>query len=379
MRSIKILEAEMLAQIKITKQLPIVLGVAHTLVLLPKSRVLPKDLLYRDLLVSVLKRRGIRQEEFVSCGAISADTAEGAQIVWAMLDSECCPLVLRAKIKEVVALALAEQPINIALVLYGTELEQKVFSESVIYFLQIHGAGASVPWQKYRFLKKITVTGVVDEYALQGVVALSAGVLMVRYLMSLSADDFIEGVGQCLQSLMVLPYCEIWQYDQSSVVLAYNPDVVILNLDLQAITLKRSALALALMRVVADLALPVGIAVKMPIGVVDGLMLELDEPYDNGECDLRLILEDVAQCESTILLSNNSVLRRLVFGMIECSGVDAVVAAPTWLKGRALECEQDHVPELVLQGSLEGDNMSEELVLLKYLLMAQLQAGSEVG
>ena len=75
----------MLAQLTASSALPKTLNAAHLLVLLPKGKTLPGDVPHRDLLAAVLKRRGIKAEEFADA-PIAANHADGSLIAWAMLD-----------------------------------------------------------------------------------------------------------------------------------------------------------------------------------------------------------------------------------------------------------------------------------------------------
>ena len=54
----------MLAQLTVSPALPKTLNATHLLVLLPKGKTLPRDVLHRDLLMAVLKRRNMKLEEF---------------------------------------------------------------------------------------------------------------------------------------------------------------------------------------------------------------------------------------------------------------------------------------------------------------------------
>jgi len=53
----------MLAQLTLFPSLPKTLSATHLLMLVPKSKVLPKDAPHAELLASVLKRRDMKAEE----------------------------------------------------------------------------------------------------------------------------------------------------------------------------------------------------------------------------------------------------------------------------------------------------------------------------
>ena len=100
----------MLAQLTTSTSLPKTLNAAHVLVLLPKSKTLPSDVLHRELLGAVLKRRGIKAEDFAAA-PLAANASDGSLIAWAMLDFSNANFALQTQARKAVQLLLGEQPL----------------------------------------------------------------------------------------------------------------------------------------------------------------------------------------------------------------------------------------------------------------------------
>ena len=109
----------MLAQLTASSAVPKTLNVAHLLVLLPKSKNLsPKELIsvpQHELLVAVLKRRGLKLEEFAD-KPIAANAADGCLIAWAMLDFSKTNFAVQTQVRKAMQLLLDEQPGSITIV-----------------------------------------------------------------------------------------------------------------------------------------------------------------------------------------------------------------------------------------------------------------------
>ena len=101
----------MLAQLTATLSLPKALKATHLLVLLPNGKTLPKDLPHSDLLAAVLRRRGIKTNEFAAT-PVAANAADGGLIVWAMLDFSKTIFAVQTQVRKAVQLLLDEQPDN---------------------------------------------------------------------------------------------------------------------------------------------------------------------------------------------------------------------------------------------------------------------------
>jgi hypothetical protein len=103
-------EDVMLAQLTAFSAVPKSLNAAHLLVLLPKDKALPRDVPHRELLAAVLKRRGIKIEEFAA--PVAANHAEGSLIAWAMLDFGKIPETLPGARRADAACGLVFQPLR---------------------------------------------------------------------------------------------------------------------------------------------------------------------------------------------------------------------------------------------------------------------------
>src|SRR4030067_2022707 len=114
----------MLAQLTTILRLPKTLTAAHLLVLLPKDKTLPRDVPQRDLLVAVLKRRGIKAEEFAD-KPITANAADGSLIAWAMLDFGKPNFVVQTQARNAMQLLLDEHPASITIVVQGDEAQRR--------------------------------------------------------------------------------------------------------------------------------------------------------------------------------------------------------------------------------------------------------------
>src|SRR4030067_3296032 len=118
----------MLAQLTATSALPPAqkqaLNAAHLLVLLPKDKTLPRDVPHRELLVAVLKRRGIKAEEFAD-KPITATAADGSLVAWAMLDFGKTNFVVQTQARNAMQLLLDEHPASITIVVQGDEAQRR--------------------------------------------------------------------------------------------------------------------------------------------------------------------------------------------------------------------------------------------------------------
>src|ERR1039457_7467978 len=97
----------MLAQLNGSSALPKTLNATHLLVLLPKGKTLPRDVPQRELLAAVLKRRGMKAEEFADA-SISANAGDSSMIAWAMLDFSKSTFALQTQVRKALQLLSGE-------------------------------------------------------------------------------------------------------------------------------------------------------------------------------------------------------------------------------------------------------------------------------
>ena len=118
----------MLAQLTLIPSLSKSVSATHLLVLLPKAKTLPKDAPHAELLAAVLKRRDMKADELAK-SAVSAVTASGALIVWAMLDFDKDTFAQQVQVRKALQVLLEEQPKQIRIVVLGDEAQRQRFAE----------------------------------------------------------------------------------------------------------------------------------------------------------------------------------------------------------------------------------------------------------
>ncbi len=150
----------MLAQLTLTSALPKSLTATHLLVLLPKSKTLPKDVPNAELLAAVLKRRDMKADELAK-SAVSANAEKGLLVVWAMLDFDKDMFAQQAQVRKAMQMLLEEQPKQITIVVLGDEVQRQREAELAVYGAWVNGALLPVHKKKdeRKALKKIELIG----------------------------------------------------------------------------------------------------------------------------------------------------------------------------------------------------------------------------
>ncbi len=150
----------MLAQLTLIPSLPKSVSATHLLVLLPKAKTLPKDAPHAELLAAVLKRRDMKADELAK-SAVSAVTASGALIVWAMLDFDKDTFAQQTQVRKALQVLLEEQPKQISIVVQGDESQRQRAAELAVYGAWVNGALLPVHKKKdeRKALKKIELVG----------------------------------------------------------------------------------------------------------------------------------------------------------------------------------------------------------------------------
>ncbi len=113
----------MLAQLTLFPALPKTLNATHLLVLLPKTKTLPKDVPHGELLASVLKRRDMKPEELAK-SPVSANAANGALVAWAMLDFDKDTFAQQVQTRKGLQLLLDEQPKVLSIAVSGNHAQR---------------------------------------------------------------------------------------------------------------------------------------------------------------------------------------------------------------------------------------------------------------
>ena len=185
----------MLAQLIASSAVPptqkLALNAAHLLVVLPKGKTLTSDLPNRDLLVAVLKRRGIKVEEFGDT-PIAANHADGSLIVWAMLDFSKTKFEVQTQVRKAIQLLLSEQPASIAIVVQGDAAQRQQAAEAAVYAAWVNGAPLPLHKKKAdqrKPLQKIALYGFADTKIFAALKAQAAGNLLCRTLTVLPPNE----------------------------------------------------------------------------------------------------------------------------------------------------------------------------------------------
>jgi leucyl aminopeptidase len=192
----QLFEDVMLAQLTATSALPKVLNAAHLLVLMPKGKTLPSDVQHRELLVAVLKRRGIKAEEFATT-PVSANAGDGCLIAWAMLDFGKTHFALQTQARKALQLLLGEQPANVTIVVLGDEKQRRQAAEAAVYAAWVNGAPLPLHKKKAdqpKPLQTIALYGFADTNSFAALKAQAEGNLLCRTLTVLPPNELTPGL-----------------------------------------------------------------------------------------------------------------------------------------------------------------------------------------
>jgi leucyl aminopeptidase len=153
-------EDAMLAQLTLTPALPKTLNATHLLVLLPKAKVLPKDILHGDLLASVLKRRDMKADELAK-SPVAANAASGTLVAWAMVDFDKDTFAQQVQVRKGLQLLLEEQPKALSIAVNGDAEQRQRMAELAVYGAWVNSALLPVHKKKdeRKALQKIEVYG----------------------------------------------------------------------------------------------------------------------------------------------------------------------------------------------------------------------------
>ncbi|MFA5825997.1 MAG: leucyl aminopeptidase family protein [Gallionellaceae bacterium] len=183
----------MLAQLTLTPVLPKSLTATHLLVLLPKSKNLPKDVPNAELLAAVLKRRDMKADELAK-SAISASAENGLLVAWAMLDFDKDTFAQQVQVRKAMQLLLEEQPKQITIVVQGDEAQRQRAAELAVYGAWVNGALLPVHKKKdeRKALKKIELVGYNGKF--DAIKAQAEGNLLCRELTVLPPNELTPAI-----------------------------------------------------------------------------------------------------------------------------------------------------------------------------------------
>ncbi len=184
----------MLAQLSLFQTLPATYSARHLLVLLPKSKTLPKGLPHGDMLTAVLNRRGMKADELTK-SPISANTGISSLVVWAMLDFEKDTFTLQTQVRKALQLLLEENPKALAIAVLGNKAQRKRAAELAAYGAWVNGSPLPVRKKKdeRKPLQKIELYGYSDQATFDGIKALASGNLLCRELTVLPPNELTPG------------------------------------------------------------------------------------------------------------------------------------------------------------------------------------------
>ncbi|OGT13837.1 MAG: peptidase M17, partial [Gallionellales bacterium RIFCSPLOWO2_12_FULL_59_22] len=177
----------MLAQLTLSQILP---AATHLLVLLPKTKALPKDLPHAAVLKAVLARRDIKADELAK-SPVAANAGNGALVAWVMLDFEKDTFAQQVQVRKALQLLLGENPKSIGIAVFGDEVQRKRAAELAVYGAWVNGALLPVHKQKdeRKPLQKIELYGFADRKIFAPLKAQAAGNLLCRELTILPPNE----------------------------------------------------------------------------------------------------------------------------------------------------------------------------------------------
>ena len=191
----------MLAQLSQAKTLPANPSAMHLLVLMPKAKALPratalpKEIPHGHLLAAVLTRRGMKADELVKA-PVAANAANGALVVWAMLDFDQDAFTQQVQVRKALLLLLAESPKTLAIAVLGSEAQRQRAAELAVYGAWVNGALLPVHKKKdeRKPLQKIELYGHADKGGFGGLKAQAMGSLLCRELTVLPPNELTPGM-----------------------------------------------------------------------------------------------------------------------------------------------------------------------------------------
>ena len=186
----------MLAQLTASSALPPTLNAAHLLVLMPKSKTLPRNVPHRDLLSAVLKRRGMKLGEFAEM-PIAANHPDGSLIAWAMLDFSKTNFAVQTQVRKAMQLLLGEQPASVTIVVQGDVAQRRKAAEVAVYAAWVNGAPLPLHKKKAdqrKPLQKIALYGFADTKSFAALKAQAEGNLLCRTLTVQPPNELTPGL-----------------------------------------------------------------------------------------------------------------------------------------------------------------------------------------
>lgn len=162
--------------------------ISYLLVIIPKGKNLPRQLLGASILNAVLKRRNMTISE-LEAQPITAELGQGGLAAWVMLDFAASAFVRQSAICKALGSLFSENPASIDIVLASEKLNSEVL-EDVVYTALVNGKSlVSAKDKPGKSLKKITVHGVSEPSVFKKVRAVAEGNFLCRALTVLPANQ----------------------------------------------------------------------------------------------------------------------------------------------------------------------------------------------
>jgi leucyl aminopeptidase len=182
----------MLAQLTLFPALPKTFSATHLLVLMPKAKVLSKDIPHAELLATTLKRRDMKVEEFAK-SSVTANTSNGGLVSWVMMDAAKDTFGLQTQVRKAMQPLLDEHPKELSIVVTGVNAQRE--AELAVYGAWVNGALLPVSKKKdeRKALQKIALYGCGDNKAFDALKAQAAGNLLCRELTVLPPNELTPG------------------------------------------------------------------------------------------------------------------------------------------------------------------------------------------
>jgi leucyl aminopeptidase len=198
----------MLAQLTHSKTLP---ATTHLLVLMTKTKALPKDVAHGALLAAVLKRRDMKAEELAK-SPVAANAADGTLVVWAMLDEKKDVFAQQVLVRKALQLLLDEQPKEIVVAVSGATAQRA--AELAVYGAWVNSALLPVRKKKdeRKPLQKIVLVGAEDKQPFDALRAQAAGNLLSRELTVTAPNELTPGLYR--QRVKKLAQANGWTHEE---------------------------------------------------------------------------------------------------------------------------------------------------------------------
>jgi leucyl aminopeptidase len=184
------IEDAMLAQLTLIPTLPTNVETQHLLVICPKAKTIPDEAPHADLLRAVLTRRDMKVAELAKT-PVAANAANGALVVWAMLDLDKEIFALHVQVRKALHLLLEEHPKDIAIVVLGDDDQRQKMAELAAYVALLNGVPLPVRKKKddSKCLNNIDIFGIENNIIFDQIKAQAEGNLLCRSLTVLPPNE----------------------------------------------------------------------------------------------------------------------------------------------------------------------------------------------